>query len=173
MASYYYLISSLPDLRSDGTLPLTYKGFLGMCQGVVGEKTYRLLEELTLASTEGPLIEEWARTYGAMRKELNYQRRVNLGQSNDLSDRDPSMAQMVSTILSAGNPLNMEKIMLDYEFQLLDSLVGLHMFDDYVLFGYAIKLKLLERQNCFEHDKGEKEFRRLMDVVQKRVYSLE
>ena len=30
MASYYYLISSLPDLKTDGEMPFTYDEFLGM-----------------------------------------------------------------------------------------------------------------------------------------------
>ena len=46
------------------------------------------------------------------------------------------------------------------------------MFDDYVLFGYAIKLKLLERLSCFEQDKGQAEFKSLFDGIQQRVYSL-
>jgi len=41
-----------------------------------------------------------------------------------------------------------------------------------VLFGYAIKLKLLERQSCFEQDKGKAEFKSLFDGIQQRVYSL-
>ena len=53
-----------------------------------------------------------------------------------------------------------------------DALVGLHMFDDYVLFGYAIKLKLLERLSSFEHDKGKAEFKSLFDGIQQQVYSL-
>jgi len=35
-----------------------------------------------------------------------------------------------------------------------------------------VKLKLLERQNCFVQEKGKKEFKRLFDQVQQRVYSL-
>ena len=46
------------------------------------------------------------------------------------------------------------------------------MFDDYVLFGYAIKLKLLERLNSFEQTKGKAEFQSLFDGIQQRVYSL-
>jgi hypothetical protein len=46
------------------------------------------------------------------------------------------------------------------------------MFDDHVLFGYAIKLKLLERQNCFEDSKGKAEFKSLFEGIQQRVYSL-
>jgi hypothetical protein len=46
------------------------------------------------------------------------------------------------------------------------------MFDDYVLFGYAIKLKLLERLNSFEQSKGKAEFQSLFEGIQQRVYSL-
>ena len=173
MASYYYLIASLPELRADGDLPITYSEFLSCCQSNVSESDYKLLEELTLASTEGPLVKEWANFYGMLTKELNYQRSMNLGKSySSAYDKDGQIAQVVSSALSAKNPLEAERILLEYEFENLDSLVGLHMFDDYVLFGYAIKLKLLERQNCFEQAKGRAEFQSLFEGIQQRVYSL-
>lgn len=173
MASYYYLISSLPDLKSDGEMPLSYQDFLDMCKTTVSESTYEILQNLTLSSNKGPLVKEWAQTYSSLTKELNYQRSLKLGKPYSNSfDKDSITAQVVSSALAAKNPLEAENIMLDFEFQQLDALVGLHMFDDYVLFGYAIKLKLLERQSCFDHDTGEKEFRRLLGKVQQRVYSL-
>ena len=108
-----------------------------------------------------------------MTKELNLQRSMKLGKSYPApSAKDYVTAQVVGSALSAKNPLEAEQIMLDFSFQQLDQLVGLHMFDDYVLFGYALKLKLLERQRSFEHEKGQAEFRRLLSVVQQRVYSL-
>ena len=149
MASYYYLIASLPDLRADGDMPITYDEFLSCCQY------------------------EWAKFYGMLTKELNYQRSMNLGKSySSAFDKDGQIAQVVAAALSAKNPLEAEKVLLEYEFEALDSLVGLHMFDDHVLFGYAIKLKLLERQNCFEDTKGKAEFKSLFDGIQQRVYSL-
>ena len=152
MASYYYLISSLPDLRTDGEMPFSYEEFLGMCQSNVSESKYECLKNLTLSSEEGPIMKEWAASYKNLMSELNYQR--------------------AGAALAAKNPLEAEKILLDYEFDNLDSLVGLHTFDDVYLFGYAIKLKLLERQSCFVQSKGQKEFKRLFDQVQQRVYSL-
>ena len=119
MASQYYLISSLPDLRTDGEMPFSYEEFLGMCQSNVSESKYELLKNLTLSSEEGPLLKEWSAFYKNLMGE-----------------------------------------------------VGLHTFDDVYLFGYAIKLKLLERQSCFVQSKGQKEFKRLFDQVQQRVYSL-
>ena len=173
MASYYYLIASLPELRADGDMPLTYDEFLSCCQSNVSEEKYQMLKDLTLDSTEGPLVDEWLRFYGMLMKELNYQRSMNLGKSySSAYDNDGLIAQAAAAALSAKNPLEAEKVLLEYEFENLDSIVGLHMFDDYVLFGYAIKLKLLERLNCFEQTKGKAEFQSLFDGIQQRVYSL-
>jgi hypothetical protein len=173
MASYYYLIASLPELSADGDMPITYSEFLSCCQSNVSDSDYELLKDLTLSSTEGPLVKEWSEFYGMLSKELNYQRSMNLGKSySSAYDKDGFIAQVVGSALAAKNPLEAERILLEYEFENLDSLVGLHMFDDYVLFGYAIKLKLLERLNSFEQTKGKAEFRSLFDGIQQRVYSL-
>ena len=173
MASYYYLISSLPDLRTDGDMPMTYDEFLDMCQSNVSESKYELLKNLTLSSEEGPLLKEWSAFYKNLMGELNYQRSVSLGRPYLTSyDKDSVIAQVAGAAMAAKNPLESEKILLECEFDNLDSLVGLHTFDDRYLFGYAIKLKLLERQSCFVQSKGQKEFKRLFDQVQQRVYSL-
>ena len=71
MASYYYLISSLPDLRTDGDMPFTYEEFLGMCQSNVSESKYEFLSNLTLSSDEGPLLKDWAVFYNNLMSELN------------------------------------------------------------------------------------------------------
>ena len=173
MASYYYLTASLPELRADGDMPISYGEFLSLCQSNVSESTYEILENLTLDSAEGPLVNEWAEFYGMLKKELSYQRSVNLGKSySSAYDKDGFISQVVSSALSAKNPLEAERLLLEYEFENLDSLVGLHMFDDYVLFGYAIKLKLLERLTSFEHERGKAEFDSLFEGIQQRVYSL-
>ena len=173
MASYYYLISSLPDLRTDGDMPVTYDEFLDMCQSNVSESKYELLKNLTLSSEEGSLLKEWSAFYKNLMGELNYQRSVSLGRPYLTSyDKDSVIAQVAGAAMAAKNPLEAEKILLECEFDNLDSLVGLHTFDDRYLFGYAIKLKLLERQSCFVQSKGQKEYKRLFDQVQQRVYSL-
>lgn len=173
MASYYYLIASLPELSADGDMPITYGEFLSCCQSNVSDSDYELLKNLTLSSNEGPLVKEWSEFYGMLSKELNYQRSMNLGKSySSAYDKDGFISQVVGAALAAKNPLEAERILLEYEFDNLDSLVGLHMFDDYVLFGYAIKLKLLERLNSFEQTKGKAEFQSLFDGIQQRVYSL-
>ena len=173
MASYYYLIASLPELRADGDMPITYDEFLQLCQSNVSDQTYEILENLTLDSADGPLVSEWASFYGMLKKELGYQRSMNLGKSySSAYDKDGFISQVVSSALTAKNPLEAERVLLEYEFDNLDTLVGLHMFDDYVLFGYAIKLRLLERLSCFEQTKGKAEFDSLFEGIQQQVYSL-
>ena len=110
MASYYYLIASLPELRADGDMPITYDEFLTCCQSNVSESDYQLLKDLTLNSTEGPLVDEWSKFYGMLNRELNYQRSMNLGKSySSAFDKDGFIAQVVNSALSAKNPLEAEK----------------------------------------------------------------
>ena len=173
MASYIYLIASLPELRADGEMPLTYEEFLNLCEGNVSDEDMERLRNLTLNSKEGPLVKEWNNFYGMLTKEINYQRSLNLGKSYSTAyDKDGIIAQVAASAIGAKNPLEAERILLEYEFENLDSLVGLHMFDDYVLFGYAIKLRLLERLTSFEQDKGKAEFQTLFDGIQQQVYRL-
>ena len=56
MASYYYLISSLPMLRAGDAPPLDYAAFLDQCQGAVSDRVYRSLEELTVRSEDGGFV---------------------------------------------------------------------------------------------------------------------
>jgi len=173
MASYYYLVSSLPTLSADQSMPFSYSDFLVMCQSNVSEKTYALLEGLTLSSEEGPLLKAWGSFYNTLLKELASQRSAKLGKPYPpLTDRDPQSAAVVASAMAAKDPLTAENILLDYEFTQLDNLVGLHVFDDSVLFGYALKLKLLERAGRFDPEKGKTEFSNILSQLQQQVMSL-
>lgn len=173
MASYYYLVSSLPSLRSDGAMPFDYATFLSMCRSAVSDSKYRQLEELTVASDKGPLLKEWAAFYGVLSKEMTYQRSLKLGRPCEPpAERDSDAVKTVTAALNAKNPLEAENMLLALEFEKLDSLVSMHYFDDYVLNGYALKLRLLERQCAFNKEGGQKEFRRLFDGIQQQVFSI-
>lgn len=173
MATYYYLISSLPMLRSDGSVPISYPKFLEMCASSVSASVYRALENLDLMSGEGPLLSEWSRSYSALMCELAYQRKLRLGKpAKPPEDRDASAVSAAAAALNAPNPLEAERLLLAQQFRLVDSLVGMHYFDEYALFGYAVKLKLLERLRCFRYEDGKEEFKSLFDSVQQRILSL-
>ena len=45
MASYYYLISSLPELSANEEMPITYDEFIAMCEDNVSDKTLERLKK--------------------------------------------------------------------------------------------------------------------------------
>ena len=173
MASYYYLISSLPMLKPQGEMPMDYGAFLAMCQTAVGSGVYKTLEELTVNADRGPLLAEWASFYRALARELTYQRSVKLGRPCAVpSDRDAGIVQTVTAAVNAENPLEGERLLLDLEFRRLDDMIGLHNFDDHALYGYAMKLRLLERQQTFRYQRGKQAFDGLMAHIRQQVSSL-
>ena len=88
------------------------------------------------------------------------------------SDRDAGIVQAVTAAVNAENPLEGEQILLNLEFRRLDDMIGLHNFDEHALYGYAMKLQLLERQRLFQHDRGKQAFDGLMDSIRQQISSL-
>lgn len=173
MASYYYLISSLPMLRPDAEPALDYTAFLGLCRTAVSQPVYQRLETLTVRSEKGPLLAEWAAFYGGLTTELNYQRNLKLGRPCTLpGSREPDVTAAVTAALAARNPLESEQILLKLQFSRLDSLIGLHNFDEFALFGYAMKLRLLERQRGFRYETGKQTFEGLLGNIRQPIFSM-
>ena len=125
MASYYYLISSLPMLRAGDAPPLDYAAFLDQCQGAVSDRVYRSLEELTVRSEDGGFVSRWAAFYRVLQGELTYQRRVKRGESCAApNERDAAVTQTVTAAVNAKDPLEGERLLLALEFDRLDEQIG-------------------------------------------------
>lgn len=173
MASYYYLISSLPMLKTDGSVPMDFNSFLEQCKPNVSTATFKALSELSSSGSKHPMLKEWSGFYNSLMEELNYQRKLKLGkQTIAPSNRESEIVTAIASALSAENPLVSEQMLLELEFKRVDSLIGLHNFDEYFLFGYAIKLKLLERKAVFKHDEGKAEFTSLLNGVKNQIQSM-
>ena len=166
MAAYYYLMSSLPMLRAEGPLPLTYAEFLGICKSSVSGARYALLEGLTLSSDELPLLAEWSGFYRALQRELT---RYRNQRAQKADGADETLFKEVSAAVGGKNPLEAEKALLSLQLRKLDELIGMHYFDERALFGYALKLKLLERKNIFDQKKGKTELDRILVGLQKQI----
>lgn len=157
-------------LRADSAMPFSYDSFLSMCATTVSAEKFELLKNLSVSSKKGPLIEEWSRFYGLLSGEMSYQRNTRLGRPCETpTEHDEVIARTVQTALSSENPLVAEQMLLELEFRKLDELIGLHSFDDHMLFGYALKLKLLERLTVFDSKRGRAEFQRLFDGIQAQI----
>lgn len=174
MASYYYLLSGLPMLRADGEMPMTYRAFLDACRSNVSESEYATLEGLTLSSSQGPFLSEWAEFYTALRQELSAARNQRLGrpaQSPGL--REEAVTKAVASAMKEKNPLTAEQLLLTLEFKKLDELIGLHNFDHAALMGYALKLRLLERKSVFDAANGKAELDRIVAELEQQIMSME
>lgn len=175
MAAYYYLISSLPTLKTDEPMPLSYDEFLLQCKSAVKESTYKLLCSLDVSSDSLGIgfVKKWTAFNGSLMKELNRRRKEKFGKKVESDmERNSEIEKVVNLAMNARNPLEAEKILLDAQFSYLDSLVSMHFFDDNVLFGYAVKLKLLERQNVFETENGKQEFSRLYNSIHQQIMNI-
>lgn len=161
-------------LRADGDMPLSYDKFLENCRGALSDAKYKMVSELTLSSTEGPLVSEWSKFYGALKAELTYQRNVRLGRKAVVThEREESVTKLISSAMNNKNPLAAEEMLLTLEFERLDELIGIHSFDDHALMGYALKLKLLERKKAFKKELGKKELDRIVDNLEREIISME
>lgn len=170
MASYYFLLSSLPMLRADGGMPFSYSEFLQKCRPCVSDARYAILQSLTPDSDKGPLLAEWSKYYAVFKRELNSLRGRRLGRPEERSlSKDETVLKEISAALGDKNPLDAEKALLSLQFKKLDELIGTHYFDDRALTGYALKLKLLERKSCFDQKKGKAELDRILDGLQKQI----
>ncbi len=171
--AYYYLISSLPMLKSQADMPLSYNEFLGMCRSTLGETKYKMLEDLTLDSAEGPLLSEWAKFHSILKQELAFQRNVILGRKAQPPEiKDESIAKTVAAAINHQNPLVAEEMLLALQFQKLDELIGTHYFDIQALVGYALKLKLLERKSSFNYEKGKAEFENIIENLEQEILTM-
>lgn len=127
MASYYYLISSLPELSANEEMPITYDEFIAMCEDNVSDKTLERLKNLTLDSTEGPLLKKWSGFYTGLFRELNAQRSAALGKSYQAEyEKNPESTQIAQAAITAKNPLEAEKLLLVRQFEALDYYTGGH-----------------------------------------------
>lgn len=170
MASYYFLMSSLPMLNPDGEMPFPYNAFLEMCRNSVSDSLFSVLQDLSVNSSKGAFLSKWSEFYAALADELTYQRNVRLGKAGaSSSGGDSDAIRIVTAVMNEKNPLRAEEMLLSLEFEKLDELTSQHYFDECSLLGYALKLKLLERKTVFEHDRGKAEFKRILDYLQEQI----
>ncbi|HLW21671.1 MAG TPA: DUF2764 family protein [Sphaerochaetaceae bacterium] len=181
MASYYYLVASLPMLRFDEDPPISLESFLQMCEQNLGSKEYDLVRNLAEGNSEAiqherPFLKAWHRFQTTMRKSLHEKRakalmRVEETEQSSL-DKDIQTEQVVKDALQADNPLDAELILMRYHWEFAEQLSQTQVFSLEVLFTYAIQLALLERKALFTPMEGNAEFRRLFSNLQSIIKSI-
>ena len=181
MASYYYLIASLPMLRFDAPPPLSTAEFLDDCRRSLGTNDMELVETLVSGDIDSAGIDKnyflhWKEFLDQVRSTLHEQRTAKMVLAHDGKkssvDNDIQIAETVRSAMQAENPLEAELILMNLYWRKADELSQSHVFDVDVLLTYAIQLGLLERKAMFTPMEGTAEFKRLFSNLQSIIKSI-
>ncbi len=174
MASYYYLVATLPLLRYEAQSPLGSASFLEQCKSQMSDHDYQTIASaLSGRSSSHPFLKKWQQFASMVKKELNDQRSKKLGFSslkyrND-GEKEFRISEAVRQALSNENALDAELSLLALKWNYLDEIAALHYFDVEALLAYAVKLQLLERKSLFTKEEGNAEFKRLFSNLQSEI----
>ncbi|MDY0288419.1 MAG: DUF2764 family protein [Sphaerochaeta sp.] len=174
MASYYYLVATLPMLRYDGKSPFDTDSFLEQCRTQVSPRDYQIIASaLSGRGSLHPFLKRWQQFSSMVKKELNDQRSKKLGLSSpkyrNEGGKEFRIGEAVRQALSNENVLEAELSLLALKWNYLDEISALHYFDVEALLSYAVKLQLLERKSLFTKEEGNAEFKRLFSNLQTEI----
>jgi len=174
MASYYYLVATLPLLRYEGVSPFDTFSFLEQCRSQVSDRDYQTIKSALLGRPSShPFLKKWQQFASMVKKELNDQRSKKLGLSASKYSNDGEKAFRISDAvrqaLSNENALDAELSLLELKWNYLEESAALHYFDVEALLAYAVKLQLLQRKSLFTKEEGNAEFKRLFSNLQSEI----
>ena len=164
---YYYLVSSLVILDFEKPAPLTYAEFLEDCQRLVTPGDFEILEKATLEfddeTSSNPTLQNLARFNRRFKNELVRARAKKMDRNSSdyiRGDRyvDQAAIDVINHALKAENPLEAEKILDRYRWQMINDVEQRHFFDLTFLMAYGLKLQLLDRYVEIASEKGNEKF---------------
>ncbi|MBI9094856.1 MAG: DUF2764 family protein [Sphaerochaeta sp.] len=174
MASYYYLVATLPLLRYESQGPFDTVSFLEQCKSHVREHDYQtIVSALSGRNSSHPFLKKWQQFASMVKKELNDQRSKKLGLSTpkyrNEGEKEFRIGEAVRQAISNENALEAELSLLSLKWKYLDEISALHYFDVEALLAYAVKLQLLKRKSLFTKEEGNAEFKRLFSNLQSEI----
>ena len=173
MAEYYYFAASLPMLRTDKDIPISYPEFMEKAADQLSKRDY---ENLTFAFFDHkddkatlPIVKEWQDFAYRLDNALSSVRAEHLGFSGYSRNVDKSFESIARDIVENKDPLEGEKAVLSLYFDFLTSRENGSPFSSEALMIYALKLQILERMNAFDEEKGRAEFDRLYEAIEGNI----
>jgi hypothetical protein len=174
VASYYYLVATLPMLRYDGSAPFGCDTFLELCKGKVSDSDYDIISKALANDPSNHLfLKKWQTFSQMVKQELNDQRSRKLSLSSakyhNAGPKEYAITDAVRLAVGNDNPLEAEMDLMLLFWKYLEELATLHTFDLEGLLSYALKLQLLERKGLFTREDGNAEFKRLFSNLQSEI----
>ncbi|MDZ7370269.1 MAG: DUF2764 domain-containing protein [candidate division KSB1 bacterium] len=163
MDKYYYLVAQLPMLWFDREAPLSTEVFLQEAEKWMSAADFEKLrrarfDALEVTSNMPSLLRQYAEHEAAFRRDLAQWRKAQ----KEGFDYKPEIFPVA--LVKEGNPLEVEKNLLHYRWNLIEELETLHHFDLEFLIFYYFKLQILEKMAEFNKEKGRQVFQSLTKV---------
>jgi len=168
MDKYFYLISQLPVLLFDKESFFNTDSFLEEAEKWMSKQDFLVLSQVSLLPSESMKIKFrlWEKVIGfekLFQAELAAWRKARrLGQ-----DFKPESFPL--SLVKEGNPLDVEKKLLQWRWNFLDALEREHHFDLEFLVIYFLKLQILTKLSLFVKEKGMEIFKNLEETNQAKA----
>ena len=158
MDRYFYLISQLPMLFFDREPLVTISDFLEETEKWFSRKEAQALarvnlHRLTMDALDNTTLRQYIRYESRLRADVAAWRRA---QKNDQEYKPETFSP---SLLKEGNPLEIEKKLLELRWKFLDDMESEHHFDFGRLVIYYLKLQILHRLMTFNKEEGMEKFK--------------
>ena len=161
---YYYLISSLPYLDLNKSVPIDRESFLGECAKWLAPEEYdRLLKTGTdnfdVESGDFAVVKDWKDFDRGLREEMAAVR------TEKKASGGAKIPAYLKDVFDEETPLLMETRIQKNRWGFIEEQAVMYDFDINEVAIYFLKLQVLERLAVFDKEKGEESFKELCEVT--------
>ena len=163
MDKYYYVIAQLPMLSFDKPSPMTIEHFLDETKKWLSPRDYSTLSGIELDDTQNP--NRGSATLRMVRLfEHRFRRDLALWRQSQKKDGEYKPEAFNLSLVQEGNPLEIERKLLRWRWDFIDTVEKDHHFDLDTLILYFLKLWILKRLSIFNKEIGLERFRNLVSA---------
>lgn len=163
---YYYLISSLPELKMDEPPVMSLEQFTFRCQGILDESGMRDLNKVLAGDTtdiHSPQAAQWLAADTQLRNAVARMRAAHLNIDSIGFIKDHAGARMVveSAVRDAyarANPLDRELVLDKCRWFILEELAFADRFGLGAVIAYGARLQIVERWCAYDATAGREGF---------------
>jgi len=151
MSNLVYLMCSLPSLKFGEVPPITMDEFTNDAKDQLSAKHFKLLEPVDIyqaADSDGKL---GLKSIGTMLDEL--QDDITEIRSAKTQNRAPNLTRLPHAVINA-NPLEREKLIMQWQWQELDTIQAGEVFTFTEVMVYKLRLQILSRLHSFNQEHG-------------------
>ena len=185
--AYYYLAAQLPALAYNQGAPMSSAAFRELAAAQMSGEDAALLDYCTLdpaplgAGDEGPayaepfppvdgdFIDRWRGWERALRLNLARYRSLKIkregAQSLEAPDWPADAAQAAKAAAAMDSPFEAELFLDRARWDAIDAFQGIEYISRNTIYGYLLKLRLLERRALFRTEEGFAEYKELYAAI--------